>query len=74
MRDERMYEVRQAHFAQSRKLTAQYKGYGIRTIGDSVMAAFRSVAAALDYARALCAAPGPPELRLRAGSISVPCR
>lgn len=67
MRDERMYEVRQAHFAQSRKLTARYKGYEIRTIGDSVMAAFRSVAAALDYARALCADPGPPELRLRAG-------
>lgn len=67
MRDKRMYEVRQAHFAQSRKLTAQYKGYEIRTIGDSVMAAFRSVAAALDYARALCADPGPPELRLSAG-------
>jgi class 3 adenylate cyclase len=31
------------------------------------MAAFRSVAAALDYARALYADPGPPELRLRAG-------
>jgi len=67
MRDERMYEVRQAHFAQSRKLTARYKGYEIRTIGDSVMAAFRSVGAALDYARALCADPGTPELQLRAG-------
>ena len=67
MRDERMYEVRQTHFAQSRKLIAQYKGHEIRTIGDSVMAAFRSVAAALDYARGLCADPGAPELRLRAG-------
>jgi WD40 repeat protein/class 3 adenylate cyclase len=67
MRDERMYELRHAHFSQSRKLTTQYKGYEIRTIGDSVMAAFRSAAAALDYARALCADPGPPELRLRAG-------
>jgi class 3 adenylate cyclase len=67
MRDERMYELRQAHFSQSRRLTAQYRGYEIRTIGDSVMAAFRSAAAALDYARALCADPGPPELRLRAG-------
>jgi WD40 repeat protein/class 3 adenylate cyclase/GTPase SAR1 family protein len=67
MRDERMYEVRQTHFAQSRRLIAQYKGYEIRTIGDSVMAAFRSVAAALDYALALCADPGEPELRLRAG-------
>jgi WD40 repeat protein/class 3 adenylate cyclase len=67
MRDERMYEVRQTHFAQSRKLIARCKGYEIRTIGDSVMAAFRSVAAALDYARALSRDPGPPEVRLRAG-------
>jgi class 3 adenylate cyclase len=67
MRDERMYEVRQTHFSQSRRLIAQYKGYEIRTIGDSVMAAFRSVAAALDYALALCADPGEQELRLRAG-------
>ena len=67
MRDERMYEVRQAHFTQSRKLIAQYRGYEIRTIGDSVMAAFRSVAAALDYAQALTLNPGPAELRLRAG-------
>src|SRR5215469_14251050 len=67
MRDERVYEVRQAHFAQSRKLTARYKGYEIHTIGDSVMAAFRSVGAALDYARALCADPGTPELQLRTG-------
>ncbi|HJU16469.1 MAG TPA: adenylate/guanylate cyclase domain-containing protein [Stellaceae bacterium] len=67
MRDERMYEVQQSHFAQSRKLIVRYKGYEIRTIGDSVMAAFRSVAAALDYARALYADPGAPELRLRAG-------
>jgi class 3 adenylate cyclase len=28
---------------ESRKLIAQYKGHEIRTIGDSVMAAFRSV-------------------------------
>ena len=31
------------------------------------MAAFRSVAAALDYAQALTLNPGPAELRLRAG-------
>lgn len=67
MRDERMYEVRQAHFSQSRNLITRYRGHEIRTIGDSIMAAFRSVAAALDYARALSADPGPHELRLRAG-------
>jgi class 3 adenylate cyclase len=67
MGDERMYEVRQTHFAQSRKLIAKYKGYEIRTIGDSVMAAFRSASAALDFACALCTDPGSPELQLRAG-------
>lgn len=67
IRDERMNEVRQAHFAQSRKLIAQHKGHEIRTIGDSFMAAFRSAAAALDYACALYSDPGRPELRLRAG-------
>ena len=62
-----MNEVRQGHFARSRKLIAHYKGHEIRTIGDSFMAAFRSVAAALDYARALHSDPGRPELKLRAG-------
>jgi len=62
-----MYEIRQSHFAQGRKLIAQHKGYEIRTIGDSVMAAFRSASAALDFACALCADPGASELRLRAG-------
>jgi class 3 adenylate cyclase len=37
------------------------------SIGDSVMAAFRSVEAALDYARSLQADPGEPRLQVRAG-------
>ena len=39
----------------------------IKTIGDSVMAVFRSVDAALDYAFALHIEPGHQELQVRAG-------
>jgi len=67
IRDERMNEVRRAHFAQSRQLIARYKGREIKTIGDSFMAAFRSVDEALDYARALQASPGHAQVQIRAG-------
>jgi class 3 adenylate cyclase len=62
-----MNEVRRAHFAQSRKLIAQYKGREIKTIGDSFMAAFKSADAALDYSRALQASTGDPQVQVRAG-------
>lgn len=53
IRDEAMNEVRRAHFGQSRRLIGQFEGREIKTIGDSFMAAFKSVDAALDYAMAL---------------------
>ena len=44
LKDERMSEIRRAHFTQSRTLIAQFNnGREIKTIGDSFMAAFRSV-------------------------------
>lgn len=67
IRDEAMSEVRRAHFAQSRKLIGEYKGREIKTIGDSFMAAFKSVDAALDYARELQENSGHPRVRIRAG-------
>jgi len=67
IRDERMNEVRRAHFTQSRRLIAQFGGREIKTIGDSFMAAFRSVQKALDYALALQGEPGHPKLQIRAG-------
>src|SRR6202035_2541422 len=48
--DAAMKEIRRAHFAHSRTLIAQHHGREIKTIGDSVMAVFRSAGAALDYA------------------------
>ena len=67
IRDEAMNEVRQAHFARSRKLIAQFKGREIKTIGDSFMAAFKSAGDALDYAMALQVNTGHPQIQIRAG-------
>lgn len=67
LREEAMGEVRRAHFAQSRKLIERFRGREIKTIGDSVMAAFKSVDRALDYSMALQAATGHPQVRVRAG-------
>jgi WD40 repeat protein/class 3 adenylate cyclase len=65
--EEAMSRVRRAHFARSRQLMEQFGGREIKTIGDSVMAAFRSVDLALDFALALQAGPGDSQLRIRAG-------
>lgn len=67
LKDDRMNEVRRAHFTQSRKLIEACKGREIKTIGDSFMAAFRSVEKALDYARALQTNPGHAQVEIRAG-------
>ncbi len=67
IKDVSMNVVRRTHFAQSRRLIEHYKGREIKTIGDSFMAAFRSVEKALDYAKALQANPGHPQILIRAG-------
>jgi WD40 repeat protein/class 3 adenylate cyclase/GTPase SAR1 family protein len=66
MGGERMNEVRRAHFAQGDKLLTRYKGRQIKTIGDSIMAAFHNVEEALDFARELLANPG-SQIKVRAG-------
>ncbi len=67
LKDEKMSDVRRAHFGQSRKLIAQHNGREVKTIGDSFMTAFRSVDKALDYALALHARPGHDKVQIRAG-------
>jgi class 3 adenylate cyclase/GTPase SAR1 family protein len=62
-----MNQVRRAHFAQSRKLIERFKGREVKTIGDSFMAAFRTVEPALDYALALYSNTGHSKVRIRAG-------
>jgi len=67
LREEAMSEVRRAHFALSRKLIERFQGREIKTIGDSFMAAFKSVDRALDYSMALQGATGHPQVCIRAG-------
>lgn len=65
--DERMNEVRNAHFEQGRRLLAKHEGREIKTIGDSFMAAFQNVGDALDFARSLHSDTGHELVRIRAG-------
>lgn len=72
--NEAMDEVRRAHFRRGRLLLAKHGGFEIKTLGDSLMVAFRTAGAALDFSREFCADPGHPFLRLRAGVHVGPVR
>jgi len=67
IKDAAMNDVRRAHFEQSRRLISQFRGREIKTIGDSFMAAFKSVDAALDYSRELQRNTGHTQVQIRAG-------
>lgn len=56
--DERWAEVQVAHFAQADRFSGKYRGYKVETAGDNVLATFRSVGVALDYAIELYLDPG----------------
>jgi class 3 adenylate cyclase len=74
IKDERMNDVRRAHFTKCRKLIAQFTGHEIKTIGDSFMVAFRSVEKAFDFAQALKTNTGHPQVQIRAGIHIGPMR
>jgi small GTP-binding protein len=65
--DEPWRQVREAHFARAKELVKLGHGYLIKTIGDSVMAAFHSASDALDFALALYRNTGHESVRIRAG-------
>ncbi len=70
--DQRMREVRRAHFARSAELLPRYGGQHcpgreVKTIGDAVMGVFHTAEAAFDYAYALQRNPG--HEALEAGGI-----
>lgn len=65
--DEHWRQAREAHFARARELVTGGRGYLIKTIGDSVMAAFHSAADALDFALAFHRQTGHESVRIRAG-------
>lgn len=65
--DELWRQVREAHFTQAKALIKGGHGYLIKTIGDSVMAAFRSATDALDFALILHRHTGHKSVKIRAG-------
>lgn len=65
--NERMDEMRRAHFARARELTKAHKGYEIKTNGDEFMVAFRAAINALDFALEFHADTGDDHISIRAG-------
>jgi small GTP-binding protein len=65
--NEAMSVVRRAHFKQARDLIVGCEGYEIKTIGDSLMLAFRTTLAALNYVLALHTNTGDERVTIRAG-------
>ena len=66
-KDASMIEIRRRHFSQARKLIQDYSGNEIKTIGDSILTAFKSADIALDYALNLQKNPGHEHIHIRAG-------
>jgi class 3 adenylate cyclase len=65
--NEAMNRLRNDHFHQGERFLAEFEGRLIKTIGDSMMVAFRSIDKALDFARRFHDNPGHPRVRIRAG-------
>jgi small GTP-binding protein len=65
--DEAMDIIRSSHFQRARQLLARFKGYEIKTIGDSFMVAFRTASQALEFSLELHRDPGHQMLQIRAG-------
>jgi adenylate cyclase len=65
--NEQMSRVRRAHLREARIIISNYKGYEIKTIGDSLMVVFRTATEALDFALALSTNTGHSKVRIRVG-------
>jgi class 3 adenylate cyclase len=62
-----MQERRRLHFEQGRRWLRKEGGYEIKTIGDSLMVAFRTPASALNFALAFHRQTGHEQIKIRAG-------
>ncbi|MBL8002884.1 MAG: hypothetical protein JNL05_13090 [Flavobacteriales bacterium] len=67
VRDEKMNEIRRAHFVQSRRLIKKHNGREIKTIGDSFLIAFKNVENALNYSIEIHRKTGHGRVSVRAG-------
>ncbi|HYX72134.1 MAG TPA: adenylate/guanylate cyclase domain-containing protein [Nitrososphaera sp.] len=65
--DEHWRQVRDSHFARAGELVKSVHGYLIKTMGDSVMAAFHSATDALDFALDLHHLTGHKLVKIRTG-------
>jgi class 3 adenylate cyclase len=59
--------LRRSHFQHAAELVRRHGGFVIKTIGDSVMAAFHAASDALDFAMAIHSDPGDGRIQVRAG-------
>ena len=64
---ETMNELIRAHYKQGRHLIEAHNGYAIKTIGDSLMAGFRTVAEAVEFSLEFQMDPGDERIKIRAG-------
>jgi class 3 adenylate cyclase len=65
--DEHMSEIRRSHFKQGETLVKEHDGFLIKTIGDSLMIAFRNAKDALDFMVKFREQPGSNEIKIRGG-------
>jgi WD40 repeat protein/class 3 adenylate cyclase/GTPase SAR1 family protein len=65
--DEQMGDVRRTHFHVGSSLVRKHKGYLIKTIGDSLMVAFRTATEALNFSIAFQENTGDEKIQIRAG-------
>lgn len=65
--NDKLNDVRNAHFTQARRLIVANGGYEIKTIGDSFMVAFHTAIDALNFALSLHDFTGNESIRIRAG-------
>lgn len=72
--DEQMYDIRNAHFQQARRLVNTFEGYEVETIGDSFLVAFHTAVQALNFALGFSASTGNERIKIRAGIHVGPVR
>ena len=65
--NEMMNDLRRAHFTHARRLIEKHGGHEIKTIGDSLMVAFRTAVDALNFVLTLHADTGHERIKIRAG-------
>ena len=62
-----MKEVRSNHFEQANKIIKEHQGYSIKTMGDSLMVAFRTAGEALEFSLKFYNDTGDKRVRIRIG-------